>query len=87
MKNKHASKQLIKDQEVSTKSGAHFDHPCCICGDPVAPFGFGVDVLHGLKGLWYCAAHKDAGEQGFGLPGDSVSGGHVRPVKKEGELI
>ena len=34
-----------------------FSHPCEVCGNPVAPFGFGVQLLRGQVGEWFCSAH------------------------------
>lgn len=33
-------------------------HPCAVCGDPSAPFGYGVDLLRGVLGVWYCGRHE-----------------------------
>jgi hypothetical protein len=37
-----------------------FEHPCRVCGSVDAPWGFGVDLLRGLLGRWYCSAHRHA---------------------------
>jgi hypothetical protein len=43
--------------------------PCFVCGDPVAPFGFGWpgferDKPKGKRGyLWTCADHRKDGDQ------------------------
>jgi hypothetical protein len=34
-----------------------FDHRCSACGQP-ARFGYGVRLLHGEEGRWFCAAHR-----------------------------
>jgi hypothetical protein len=39
--------------------GTAFIHPCGVCGEPNAPFGFGVSLLKGRPGTWRCAAHRD----------------------------
>jgi hypothetical protein len=34
-----------------------FDHRCSVCGQP-ARFGYGVGLLRGEEGRWFCAAHR-----------------------------
>jgi hypothetical protein len=34
-----------------------FDHRCTVCGQS-ARFGYGVRLLHGEEGRWFCAAHR-----------------------------
>ena len=34
-----------------------FDHRCSACGQP-ARFGYGVRLLRGEEGRWFCAAHR-----------------------------
>jgi hypothetical protein len=34
-----------------------FDPRCSVCGQP-ARFGYGVGLLHGEEGRWFCAAHR-----------------------------
>ena len=36
---------------------AHFEHPCRVCGGR-GSFGYGVRVLQGKDGEWFCAAHR-----------------------------
>jgi hypothetical protein len=36
---------------------APFVHPCQVCGD-FAYFGYGVSLIRGLRGHWYCAKHR-----------------------------
>lgn len=33
-------------------------HPCCICGADQAPYGYGVSLLKGRLGKWYCRDHR-----------------------------
>lgn len=80
MKNKTPQDRLTRDQNAKT---VYFDHPCCVCGQPDAPFGFGVFLRHGVKGLWYCADHKADGDAGCGMPSDGVSGA-IAAKKNEG---
>lgn len=41
-------------------TGVHaFMHPCCICGDENAMFGFDVKLRKGEPGFWLCGKHKD----------------------------
>lgn len=47
-----------------------FSHSCITCGTGDAPFGFGVDMRKGVKGQWYCRAHKAIGEARGGIPAD-----------------
>lgn len=35
----------------------NFIHPCCVCGAE-AGLGFGVSLLKGQLGTWYCEMHK-----------------------------
>lgn len=34
-----------------------FDHPCCVCGVE-GSFGYGVFLLEGQRGTWYCREHR-----------------------------
>jgi len=34
-----------------------FDHRCAVCGQ-LARFGYGVRLMHGEEGRWFCAAHR-----------------------------
>ena len=81
MKGKLPSEYLMQDQGVSAQPAAR---ACCICGQPNAPHERGACPEFGLRGFQYCDEHVAAGDQGFGLPGDSVSGAAVRR-KKDGE--
>jgi hypothetical protein len=33
-------------------------HPCSVCGNALAPYGYGVDLLKGRLGTWYCHEHR-----------------------------
>ncbi len=37
-----------------------FLHPCSVCGKPDAPFGFGVRLLKGELGTWFCGPCRPA---------------------------
>jgi hypothetical protein len=50
---------------VRSKGSVAFVHPCCQCGNPVAPFGVDAYVLRAIRahnpklaGRWYCAEHR-----------------------------
>lgn len=34
-----------------------FEHGCCVCAHPVAPYGVGYDPANGKLGRFYCAKH------------------------------
>lgn len=83
MNKKQQTDTLMGNQGVKTPC---FEHPCCICGQPDAPFGYGVFLRQGIKGLWYCAEHKAAGDAGCGMQGDS-NRATLPAQKKEGGLF
>lgn len=31
---------------------------CAECGSPLAHFGIGVSLLHGVEGEWFCRKHR-----------------------------
>lgn len=33
-------------------------HPCEVCGDPNAPFGYGAFGKEGRRGSFYCRLHR-----------------------------
>ena len=35
--------------------GIAFLHECSICADPNAAWGYGVHLMTGKPGIWYCA--------------------------------
>lgn len=37
---------------------AGFDHPCCVCGSKRAFYGYGVKLLKGQEGKWFCKEHR-----------------------------
>lgn len=41
-----------------TGAGKAFMHPCAVCGDEHAPFGYGVRFVKGEPGVWFCGKHK-----------------------------
>lgn len=78
-KDNQGNPDLIRNQNGQT---VRDDRACCICGDPVAPHERMAMPEHGIRGLRFCAAHGTAFEDGFVLPGDSVSGGGVSGKKR-----
>jgi hypothetical protein len=34
-----------------------FVHECCICGNPMAPYGEAYSARNGKPGRWYCRPH------------------------------
>jgi hypothetical protein len=45
------------DGTIGTAPAGFSDHRCSVCGQ-LARFGFGVRLLHGEEGRWFCAAHR-----------------------------
>lgn len=39
--------------------GSAFIHPCEVCGNPYAPFGYGVSLRNGKPGYWRCSQHRE----------------------------
>lgn len=55
----------LRPRFVRSKGSVAFVHPCCICGNPIAPFGVDAFVLRAVRahnpklaGRWYCAEHR-----------------------------
>jgi len=46
-----------------SKGGPIFWHPCSICGNIDAAYGFGVDMRRDKFGTWYCKEHVPKNEQ------------------------
>ena len=50
---------------VKVGTETHFIHPCSVCGDPNAGFGYGVYLRTAIKtkdsskaGTWFCGKHR-----------------------------
>jgi hypothetical protein len=53
----HAVRPAEVSSVASPAPASFFDHRCTACGQP-ARFGYGVRLLHGEEGRWFCAAHR-----------------------------
>ena len=54
--------RLIK---TSTNGAPIFHHPCEVCGNPNAPFGYGVSIIKHRPGNWRCTEHRKGGDDGL----------------------
>lgn len=52
------TRRLVKNADGTTFGAYAFIHPCWICGDPQAAFGFDVNLLKYQPGKWACAKHR-----------------------------
>jgi hypothetical protein len=57
-----ASNHGVRPAEISSAAASpvpasFFDHRCSVCGQ-LARFGYGVRLMHGEEGRWFCAAHR-----------------------------
>jgi hypothetical protein len=44
-------------ETAGTRETRDHTHRCTVCGQ-AARFGYGVRLLHGQEGRWFCAAHR-----------------------------
>ena len=73
---------MIPRFEPHFDADGNFIHPCCVCGAE-AGLGFGVSLLKGRLGTWFCERHKPAPET---MHGQASSAMPVAPKPDQNTL-